>query len=111
MNEWLKTGFLIGIGAASAGKEKVEKILSDLSNNGSAAADETKVLLKTLGDKGKKSTENLNQQLHQGISDSLHELGFVTHEELAQLQQQIAFLETEIKQLKAVVSQNENEEK
>ncbi|QQK76060.1 hypothetical protein HUG15_11160 [Salicibibacter cibarius] len=34
MNEWLRNGFFLGLGAAVAGKEKVQTYLDDLVSRG-----------------------------------------------------------------------------
>ncbi|RYM05665.1 hypothetical protein EWH99_05555 [Sporolactobacillus sp. THM7-7] len=96
MNDWIKKGFLIGLGATVASKEKADKILNDLSKSGSAAAEETQSYLNTLSDKGKYKKEQWQSELKEEIKEAIQELGFVSLNEYNTLKARVDALEARL---------------
>ncbi|MDD9149555.1 MULTISPECIES: phasin family protein [unclassified Sporolactobacillus] len=93
MNDWIKKGFFIGLGATVASKEKADKFFNDLSKSGGAAAEEAKSFLDALNDKGKSKKEQWQNDIRQDIKDTLIDLGFVTSEEYNKLAERVEALE------------------
>lgn len=110
MSDFLKKGFLIGLGATLASKEKAENFLDDLSKSGGAAAEEAKAFLTTLNDKGKDSTDKWRDGLRQDVIDAIKDLGFVSQDEYTQVQEKLAVLESELAELKKTMTNKENNE-
>ncbi|MGE8206502.1 phasin family protein [Heyndrickxia sp. NPDC080065] len=96
MNELIKKGFYLGLGAALASKEKAEKYVRDFVTNGDLAPEEAKKLLVELGEKGKEKQEEWSKQFQQGVSESFKQLGFVTVEEFEDTKQQLNRLEEKL---------------
>lgn len=111
MNDLIKKGFLIGLGATIASKEKAEKLFEDLSKSGGAAAEEAKALLTALNDKGKENTGKWRDGFEQEIIDVIKDLGFVTLDEFNGLKEKLTALENQITELKSTATKEETDEK
>ncbi|WKB34743.1 hypothetical protein QS257_12460 [Terrilactibacillus sp. S3-3] len=97
MNELIKKGLYIGLGATLASKEKLEKYLGELTKNGDIASQEAKSILEAIGEKGKEKKTEWSDNFKQELKEAVQSLGFVTKEEFEQLQQRVAKLEESTK--------------
>jgi polyhydroxyalkanoate synthesis regulator phasin len=97
MNDLIKRGLLIGLGATVIGKEKADKFFNDLSKSGGVAGGEIKSFLDSLSDKGKTKQEQWQNDLRKDMTDAIKDLGFVTADEYNQLKEKVNELEAKVK--------------
>jgi polyhydroxyalkanoate synthesis regulator phasin len=93
MNEYLKRGFLLGLGAAVASKEKVEQYIDQLVMRGQIAPKEAQEFIEQLIQKGEETGTNVDQELRAKVAQSLANLGFATQEEVDALKERVEALE------------------
>jgi polyhydroxyalkanoate synthesis regulator phasin len=93
MNEYLKRGFLLGLGAAVASKEKVEQYIDQLVMRGQIAPKEAQEFIEQLIQKGEETGTNVDQELRAKVTQSLANLGFATQEEVDALKERVEALE------------------
>lgn len=96
MNNFLKSGFLLGLGAAVAGKEKVDETIMKLVEKGSMTQTEADTIFDDFFRKGESKSEEWNQEFRNMARTQLSELGFVTREELDTVKAQLLLLQEEI---------------
>jgi len=82
MNDFLKNGFLLGIGAAIMGKEKLEDNITKLVQKGMMSQTEADSIFNEFLKKGQEKSDSWNQDFRNNIRNQLMDLGFVTREEL-----------------------------
>ncbi|MEH7885410.1 hypothetical protein V7654_13950 [Bacillus sp. JJ1609] len=100
MNGFLKSGFLLGLGAAVAGKEKLDETFMKLIEKGSMTQTEADTIFDDFFKKGETKSEEWNQEFREMTKSQLSELGFVTREELDTIQAQLVLLQQELTQLR-----------
>ncbi|WP_079509301.1 phasin family protein [Mesobacillus jeotgali] len=100
MNNFLKSGFLLGLGAAVAGKEKVDETIMKLVEKGNMTQAEADTVFDDLFKKGEGKSEEWNEEFRKMARSQLSEWGFVTREELDVVQAQLALLQEEVSSLR-----------
>ncbi|MCM3573942.1 MULTISPECIES: phasin family protein [Mesobacillus] len=100
MNNFLKSGFLLGLGAAVAGKEKVDETIMKLVEKGNMTQAEADTIFDDFFKKGESKSGEWNEEFRKMARTQLTELGFVTREELDTVQAQLVLLQEEISQLR-----------
>ncbi|HAQ07695.1 MAG TPA: hypothetical protein DCR24_09310 [Bacillus bacterium] len=105
MNNFLRSGFLLGVGAAVAGKEKIDETIMMLVEKGSMTQTEADTLFDDFFKKGESKSGEWTEEFRTMITGQFRELGFVTKEELDTVQAQLVFLQEEMMKLR---SSNEN---
>lgn len=100
MNSFLKSGFLLGLGAAVAGKEKFDETITKLVEKGSMTQSEADSLFDEWMKKGETKNEEWNKEFRELAKNQLRELGFVSREELDHVQAQLVLLQEELIQLR-----------
>jgi polyhydroxyalkanoate synthesis regulator phasin len=108
MNDWIKKGFYLGLGAAFASKEKMEKYMNDLVAKGEMAPNEATRIIDDLSEKGKGKREEWNEQFREEITSSLKQLGFATKEEMNELNGQLQALEKKVEALTEKMEGNDD---
>ncbi|MFC7393764.1 phasin family protein [Scopulibacillus cellulosilyticus] len=106
MNELLKKGFFLGLGAAVASKERVEKYVNDLVEKKEIAPQEAKGILSELQEKGKGKQNEWNEQFRKEITSSLKQIGFVSREDMNEMNERLEALERKLD----TIIQNTNKE-
>jgi polyhydroxyalkanoate synthesis regulator phasin len=101
MNSFLKSGFLLGIGAAAAGKEKLDETIMKLVEKGSMTQTEADTFFGDFIRKGESKSDEWNQEFKEMARTQLRELGFVTKDELDTVQAQLVLLQQEIAQMRS----------
>lgn len=96
MNDILRKGFLLGLGAAVAGKEKLGKKLDDLVEQNELTTEQAKSVMNNFIEKGKDKTAEWSQEQHDQAQKLAEELGLATLEDIQRLQMKIADLEKRI---------------
>lgn len=100
MNSFLKSGFLLGIGAAVAGKEKFEETVMKLVEKGTMTSAEADTIFDDLFKKGEAKNEEWNDEIKMMAKKQLSDLGFVTRDEFNLLKAQLLLLQEEIANLR-----------
>lgn len=93
MSDLLRKGFLIGIGAALNGKEKVEKVYNEMVEKGQMSPSEAKEAIREFREKGEAQNEKWNAQTEAYFREQIRDLGFVTKEEYHALEERVQKLE------------------
>ncbi|WP_059173656.1 phasin family protein [Bacillus sp. FJAT-27445] len=109
MNDLFSRGILLGLGAAIAGKEKLEDTIMKMVEQGTMTKNEADSLFNEFVRKGAQKSESWNQDIRTSITSQLKELGFVTKDEVDTLQAQIVLLQKELAGLRS--KDNESEKK
>lgn len=100
MNNFVKSGFLLGLGAAVAGKEKLDETIMKLVEKGNMTQAEADTIFDDFFKKGESKSGEWNDEFRKMARNQLTELGFVTREELDTVQAQLIILREEISQLR-----------
>ena len=98
MNEWLKNGFFLGLGAAVAGKEKVQTYLDDLVSKGRITPREAEEFAEELIHKGESKEEEWSQASKDRVKGMFGDMGVATRDDVEQLEAKIQRLENMLKQ-------------
>ncbi|AXF54922.1 phasin family protein [Salicibibacter kimchii] len=93
MNEWLKNGFFLGLGAAVAGKEKVQSYLDDLVSKGRITPREAEEFAEELIHKGEGKGEEWSQTSKDRVQGIFSDMGVATRDDVEQLEAKIERLE------------------
>ncbi|WP_416149132.1 phasin family protein [Salipaludibacillus sp. HK11] len=96
MSNLLKTGFLLGIGAAVSSKEKVDKYVDDLLAKGKVTPKEADELYQSLLKKGEETEEQWNQRSKEKMRSIMDDLNIISREEFLQLQERVDQLEKKL---------------
>lgn len=96
MNDYLKKGFLLGIGIAAASKEKVETYVNDLVATGEVAPQEAKELIKALIEKGEQKEQAWSDETKAKVRETLKEFGLVTKDEFEAFEERLKAVEKSI---------------
>lgn len=100
MKDLFKNGFLLGLGAALYGKEKLDDLVKNMMEKGMVSQSEANSILSDFMKRGEEKSGNWNQQYREMIQSQLKDLGFVTEEEIANIQSQLVLLQQDIAALK-----------
>ena len=99
MSDYLRKGFLIGLGAAISGKEKVEEKLKELVKKNEITQEQAKNMMQSFIEKGDKKTDEWSAKQKDQIKKSAEEFGIATKEDVEQLRIRIQELEDKIMEL------------
>ncbi|WP_347862158.1 hypothetical protein U0355_02910 [Salimicrobium sp. PL1-032A] len=93
MNNLLKRGFHLGIGAAVSGKERFGKMIQDMVDKGEMTPREAKELMDEWVRKGESLDRDWTNQSRAKMKDRMKELGFVPEEDYLELKARVERLE------------------
>jgi len=96
MMDLFKKTFLLGMGALSLTKEKAEKFVNELVEKGEVGTEEAKQFVKEMIEKGEQEKAALQDTIKNELSKIRREVGLVTKEEFASLEERIKQLETKL---------------
>ncbi|ACL69974.1 phasin family protein [Halothermothrix orenii] len=100
MTSILKEILLSGLGILVITKEKAEKMINKLIEQGDLSREEGRELLDEFIDKTRERTRNLKNLISEEVENKLSRAGFVTRSELKELENEILKLKQELKELK-----------
>ena len=100
MKDLFKNGFLLGLGAALYGKEKLDDLVKGMIEKGIVSQSEANSLVSDFLKRGEEKSESWNQQYREMVQAQLKDLGFVAREEIDNIQSQLLLLQQEIAELK-----------
>ncbi|MFC5714274.1 phasin family protein [Thalassorhabdus alkalitolerans] len=98
MNELLKKGFFLGLGAAVTGKEKVQTYLDDLVSKGQITPKEADEWMDEMVTKGKSTEAEWSSQAKDRMQDSFKDMGVATQKDINELKEQLAAIELQLAQ-------------
>ncbi|PYZ94060.1 hypothetical protein CR194_00525 [Salipaludibacillus keqinensis] len=110
MSNILKTGFLLGLGAAVTSKEKVDKYIDDLLAKGKVTPKEADELYQTFLKKGEETEEQWNQRTKEKMRTTMEDLNIVSREEFLNLHLKVEELERKIAELENKETNREDQE-
>lgn len=83
----------LGIGAASATKEQIERTVDTLVKKGDISKEESKDLIKQWIEKGEQAQKQIDDSVKIKVNQALNNLNLATKEEVQALERRIAALE------------------
>ncbi|MDP1421821.1 hypothetical protein Q8G35_26565 [Peribacillus simplex] len=89
----LKNVFSLGLGAAAATKEQIEKTVDSLVKKGDISKKDSKVLIKQWVEKGEQAQKQLDDSVKAKVNQALNGLNWATKEEVQELERRIVMLE------------------
>lgn len=90
----LKQVFSLGLGAAVATKEQIEKTVETLVKKGEVSKEESKELINQWVEKGEQAKQDLDDIIKTRVNQALTSLNLVTKDEFNELERRIRVLET-----------------
>ncbi|MFP7492637.1 hypothetical protein SFC66_02530 [Terribacillus saccharophilus] len=93
MADLLRKGFLLGIGAALAGKEKLDAKLKELVAKGEITPQQAKDLIQRFVEKGEAKSNEWNEKNQENMQKKVNDLGLASKAEVDALKQRISHLE------------------
>jgi polyhydroxyalkanoate synthesis regulator phasin len=82
MNTLLNKGFLAGIGLLSMTREKAQKLVDELSQQGELQANEAKGWADQLVQRGEEERQTVRKLVRQEVKKALSEMGMATKEDV-----------------------------
>ncbi|MDQ0299391.1 polyhydroxyalkanoate synthesis regulator phasin [Salibacterium salarium] len=96
MNEMLKKGFFLGLGAASYGKEKVQQYVDDLVSKGKITPREAEQWKDELVKRGVDTQSEWTGQAKDKMQDSFKEMGLATEKDIERIEEKLHSLEQQL---------------
>ncbi|SFA97666.1 Polyhydroxyalkanoate synthesis regulator phasin [Lentibacillus halodurans] len=96
MSDFLKKGFLLGLGAAVTGKEKLEKKLQEMVEKNELTQEQAKTVMHKFMDKGEMKTDEWHTKQFEQTQQMAKDLGLATKEDINELRARISELETQL---------------
>jgi polyhydroxyalkanoate synthesis regulator phasin len=97
IKDFLDRMFTLGIGAAIASKEQIEKLVDELVEKGNVAKEESADIVDELMKKGKEYQSKFEASIKEKVKQTLKDHDFVTKEEFDKLKKQVEELEAQLK--------------
>ncbi|MDQ0258028.1 polyhydroxyalkanoate synthesis regulator phasin [Evansella vedderi] len=110
MSDLLKKGFLLGLGAAVASKEKVEKYFQELVSKGKLTPQEAQDLFDSLVKKGEETGERWSLRSKERVRTLFDDLDLVSKQEFAQLKERVEELEKKVDGTSTIPADEDNKE-
>ncbi|PTL38985.1 phasin family protein [Alkalicoccus saliphilus] len=104
MNNLIKSGFLLGLGAAVSSKERVDKYLDELMAKGKVTPAEADELYENLIKKGEETEEDWNRRTRERVREFLEGLNVVSLEDHEAVKSRVVELEERVKALESLHS-------
>lgn|SRR5699024_354290 len=98
MSDYLKKGFLLGLGAAISGKEKLDEKLDELVSRNEISRDEAKSVMKNFVEKGEMKTEEWDIKQKEQRKKAAEEVGLATKEDVQELRARLTELEDRLEE-------------
>ena len=99
MSDYLKKGFLLGLGAAISGKEKLDQKLKELVDKNELTQEQAKTVMKNFIEKGEMKKDEWNTNQFEKTKNMADEYGIATKEDINELRARITELEDKLDQL------------
>ena len=92
----VKKAFLLGIGAVTLTKEKLENLFKELTQKGEITEQQAHMLLEEIGKKVEEGKKTLEKTVTLAVKRAIDKMNLVTKEELKKLEKRIRALEKKI---------------
>lgn len=96
MSDILKKGFLLGLGAAVSGKEKLDRKLQELVDKNELSQEQARTVMRNFVEKGEMKTDEWSTKQFEQTQDVAKDLGLATKEEINELRARISVLEEKL---------------
>ena len=96
MSDYLKKGFLLGLGAAISGKEKLEQKLNELVEKNEISQEQAKQVMNNFIEKGETKKDEWSQKQVEQTQKMADDLGLATKDDIAALNKRITELEVKL---------------
>ncbi|MGY0694711.1 phasin family protein [Virgibacillus sp. FSP13] len=96
MGDLLRKGFLLGLGAAVSGKEKLESKLKDLVDKNELTQEQARSVLRNFVDKGELKKDEWSDKQYEQTQQLVKDLGIATKEDIDALRARIKELEEKV---------------
>lgn len=96
MNDFLKKGFLLGLGAAVSGKEKLEGKLKELVEQNEITQEQAKSILNNFVEKGEMKKEEWDTKQQEQTKKMVEGLGVATKDDINELRSRLTALEEKL---------------
>lgn len=95
MSDLMKKGFLLGLGVALSGRERMEKKMDEWKMVDDLSPEQARQAVRRYMEKGEAKREEWDARQREQFDQLLDELGLVRKEELAELEMRIRKLEAQ----------------
>ncbi len=96
MSDILRKGFLLGLGAAVSGKEKLDRKLQELVDKNELSQEQARTVMRNFVEKGEMKTDEWSTKQFEQTQDMAKDLGIATKEEINELRARISVLEEKL---------------
>jgi polyhydroxyalkanoate synthesis regulator phasin len=96
MNDFLKKGFLLGLGAAVSGKEKLDSKLKQLVDEKELTQEQARTLMNDFIQKGETKREEWDVKQQEQTKKMFDDLGIATKEDINELRARLTELEEKL---------------
>lgn len=107
MSDYLKKGFLLGLGAAISGKEKLEKKLNELVDKNELSQEQAKQVMNNFIEKGEMKQEEWSEKQKEQAQKRAADFGLATKEDIAALEARATALEDRLAALEIKLNNQE----
>ncbi|WP_067728432.1 phasin family protein [Oceanobacillus damuensis] len=98
MSDYLKKGFLLGLGAAVSGKEKLSQKLKELVDKNELTQEQAKTVMQNFVDKGDLKKKEWDVKNSEQMQKLANEYGIATKEDIHELRARLTELEDRLNQ-------------
>ncbi|MFS0750249.1 phasin family protein [Oceanobacillus sp. 1P07AA] len=96
MSDYLRKGFLLGLGAAVSGKEKFDKKLKELVDKNELTQEQAKTVMDNFIEKGGMKKEEWDAKQHQQTHKLAKDYGIATVEDIQEIHARLTELEDKL---------------
>ncbi|ASK62026.1 hypothetical protein CFK37_07565 [Virgibacillus phasianinus] len=96
MSDFLKKGFLLGLGAAVSSKEKLDNKLKELVERNELSREQARTVMQNFLDKGETTKDEWSAKQYEQTKNMAEDLGLATKEDINELRARITELETKL---------------
>ncbi|MFD1361593.1 phasin family protein [Lentibacillus salinarum] len=96
MSDILKKGFLLGLGAAISGKEKLDTKLQEMVEKNELTQEQARTVMRNFIDKGEMKTDEWNTKQYEQTQQVAKDLGLATKEDINELRARLSDVESRL---------------
>lgn len=96
MSDFLKKGFLLGLGAAVSSKERLDKKLKELVDKNELTRDQARTVMQDFLNKGESTKDEWSAKQYEQTLGMAKDLGLATKEDVNELRARITELESKL---------------
>lgn len=96
VSDMLERVFMLGVGAASLTKDKVQELVDELVKRGQLSQDQGLKLMDEVAEKARKETAGVRESVSDAYQDALKAMGVAGRDQVDELERRIAVLEGKV---------------